>query len=212
MKHLKLFSFTALSISCLLASCNMEKRIYFSGYHVEWKKRGHHSGEQQAAGGSNKIKETEAEIAATETFAGETITASVGDQPALEKEKIYLWAVDNEKTTAVEDQDEYTIEPFGKKEITPATLHSDGSKLNGMALLGFICFVLGHILFPLWLLGVIFSAIGLHQIKKHPDRWKSRGLARAVLRIAAVEIILSIMVLLLVLLILLLDLGSDGFV
>jgi len=38
MKNLKHLLFSGLALMLVLSSCTMEKRIYSSGYHIEWNK------------------------------------------------------------------------------------------------------------------------------------------------------------------------------
>ncbi|HVA97871.1 MAG TPA: hypothetical protein VNG53_03170 [Bacteroidia bacterium] len=38
MKFLRLFSFLGITITLVLSSCTMQKRVYSSSYHIEWNK------------------------------------------------------------------------------------------------------------------------------------------------------------------------------
>jgi hypothetical protein len=72
--------------------------------------------------------------------------------------------------------------PFIKKSLKrDMAVATDGQKMDGMALTGFILGVLGvfYLGFLFGLLGIIFSAIGLNNIRKNPDSKKGRGLAIA---------------------------------
>ena len=64
-------------------------------------------------------------------------------------------------------------------------------KTNGMATAGFICSLIGLLLFGfvLGILGIIFSASGMSKIKQQPDVFKGKGLATAGLVIGIIDIV-----------------------
>jgi TM2 domain len=53
MKSLRQFFFTGLAIALFLSSCTMEKRVYMSGYHIEWNKSKHNSDKQELSSNDN---------------------------------------------------------------------------------------------------------------------------------------------------------------
>jgi Domain of unknown function (DUF4190) len=62
---------------------------------------------------------------------------------------------------------------------------SGGTRTNGMAIAGFVCSI---VLGPLF--GLIFSIIGLNQIKKSPEKYTGEGLAIAGIIISIVYLLL----------------------
>jgi Domain of unknown function (DUF4190) len=70
----------------------------------------------------------------------------------------------------------------------------EGKKSNGLGIAGFILSLI-----PFYgigsILGLIFSAIALTQIRKNPEKYKGRGLARAGLIISIVVLALVIVAL-----------------
>jgi hypothetical protein len=95
MKTIKIitkFSFLGLSIAILLSSCSMEKRLYSSGYHIEWNKRNEASNKSKSAERHEKsIKAEKSEEVIQNTVLAEpanqiqkveqnVVTASVDDK------------------------------------------------------------------------------------------------------------------------------------
>jgi hypothetical protein len=76
-----------------------------------------------------------------------------------------------------------------------------GSSMNGMAIAGFVCSMVGLILFGiiLGLLAIILSAIGLHRINQDPINWDGKGLAIAGIIIGILDIVGWIFLLLFIL-------------
>lgn len=70
-------------------------------------------------------------------------------------------------------------------------------KTHGMALSGFIGSLVGLFILgiPLGIMAVVFGAVSIGSIDKHPERYKGRGLAIASIIIGAVDIIGMIIVL-----------------
>lgn len=64
-------------------------------------------------------------------------------------------------------------------------------RTNGMATAGFVCSLIGLLLFGfvLGILGVIFSASGIKKINQQPDVFKGKGLATAGLVIGIIDIV-----------------------
>jgi len=198
MKNLKHLSVIGLALMLVFSSCTMEKRMYMSGYHIEWKKGKHNSDKQELVSNDNEKKTEQNKIATVEqsdnetntidnttTIKDETITASADDKQIIlpQKKKINLYSSHKAKAVNKEEQVKQTFKSILKKE--PKSTLSNGEeqlKINGMALAGFICSIVGLLLvlitgwpFLLGALGVIFSAIGLKQISN--GKGKGKGLA-----------------------------------
>lgn len=208
MKSIKQLSFIGLAIMLVLTSCTMEKRVYMSGYHIEWKKSKHKPDRQELANHDN-AKQTEQNQTVTveqseaatntvdnsfvPTVTEDNITASVDNQQTIlpQKEKNNLFSSHKVKTVDEEKQNKPSFKSEFKKGAKIILANADEPRTNGMALTGFICSLVGLFLFGLILgvLAIIFSAIGLGEINKDKTKWKGKGLAIAGLIIGIVDIV-----------------------
>jgi len=211
MKSIKQLSFIGLAITLVLTSCTMEKRVYMSGYHIDWKNGKRNSNKQELVSNDN-VKQTEQnQIVSVEqsenenntvdnspTVTDDNITASADNQQIIlpKKEKINLLSSHKVKTA-----DEESFKSEFKKGAKMILANADEPKTNGMALTGFICSLVGLFLFGfiLGVLAIIFSAIGLGKIKKDPTKWKGKGMAIAGLIIGIVDIVAWLIILALIL-------------
>lgn len=177
----------------------MEKRIYSSGYHIEWKNGNRNSNTQELVK-TNSGKQTEqnhigtAEQSETATNAvdnsptviDDNTTASVDNEQIIlpQKEEINLLSSHKVKTADEAIKINPSIKAESKKGIKTITKNTDEEpKMSGWAIAGFICGTLGLLLvliigwpFLLGTLGTIFSAIGLGQTSKGK---KGKGFAIA---------------------------------
>jgi hypothetical protein len=202
MKSIKQLSFIGLAITLVLNSCTMEKRVYMSGYHIDWKNGKRNSNKQELVSNDN-VKQTEQnQIVSVEqsenentvdnspTVTDDNITASADNQQIIlpKKEKINLLSSHKVKTA-----EEESFKSEFKKGAKMILANADEPKTNGMALTGFICSLVGLFLFGfaffLGFLAIIFSAIGLGKIKEDPTKWKGKKMAIAGLIIGIVEIV-----------------------
>jgi len=204
MKSIKQLSFIGLAITLVLNSCTMEKRVYMSGYHIDWKNGKRNSNKQELVSNDN-VKQTEQnQIVSVEqsenentvdnspTVTDDNITASADNQQIIlpKKEKINLLSSHKVKTA-----DEESFKSEFKKGAKMILANADEPKTNGMALTGFICSLVGLFLFPFPFLAIIFSAIGLEKIKEDPTKWKGKKMAIAGLIIGIVEIVALLIIL-----------------
>ena len=206
MKSIKQLSFIGLAITLVLTSCTMEKRVYMSGYHIDWKNGKRNSNKQELVSNDN-VKQTEQnQIVSVEqsenentvdnspTVTDDNITASADNQQIIlpKKEKINLLSSHKVKTA-----DEESFKSEFKKGAKMILANADEPKTNGMALTGFICSLVGLFLFPFPFpfLAIIFSAIGLEKIKEDPTKWKGKKMAIAGLIIGIVEIVALLIIL-----------------
>jgi len=90
MKNLKHLLFSGLALMLVLSSCTMEKRIYMSGYHIEWNKNKQHADKSELASNNKTaeqnqiVREEQSETATNtvensfdQTVTDNNITASV---------------------------------------------------------------------------------------------------------------------------------------
>src|ERR1017187_10116329 len=71
MKKIKQLSLVGLALTFILSSCSMDKRVYTSGYHIEWKHNNHSSDKQEVVKNNttNEIKTENKKIELTATTA-----------------------------------------------------------------------------------------------------------------------------------------------
>ena len=96
MKNLKHLLFSGLALMLVFSSCTMEKRVYSSGYYIEWNKLKQNPDRQKLASNDNEKKTKQNEIVTVEqsenaintvdnttTITDETITASADDKQII---------------------------------------------------------------------------------------------------------------------------------
>lgn len=91
MKSLKQLSFIGLAITLVLSSCTMEKRIYMSGYHIEWSKSKHNPDKQELVNNDSRkltVEQSENETNTVDnsfapTVIDENITASADNNSVI---------------------------------------------------------------------------------------------------------------------------------
>jgi len=75
MKNLKHLLFSGLALMLVLSSCTMEKRVYMSGYHIEWNKSKQNPDRQELVNKDNGKTTEQNKIATVEQSGNEVITA-----------------------------------------------------------------------------------------------------------------------------------------
>jgi hypothetical protein len=217
MKSITRLFLIVMTISFAFSSCSMEKRLYSSGYHFDWNFGKSKSSKNKFAGhnyhkNSEKVLQSIGEQKETEIIASiedETIFVDNRNDPKNNllisfnnKKEIKFSTPRTNNPLAAEKSIDANRSLDKKHQQTLATLPNSLSsteepKINGMALAGFICSIVGLILllatgwpFLLGTLGTIFSIIGLKKIRSEPDKWKGRGFAIAGLIVGIVAIIL----------------------
>lgn len=216
MKSIKQLLFTGLATMLILSSCTMEKRVYMSGYHIEWNKSKHNSESKEIASNDNgkqaeqnqigtvvQVENESNTVENSATVSEDNITASVDNHQLIlpEKEKLNLFSSQKVKTADEEKQTKPSLKSEFKKGAKMILANGDEPKKNGMAIAGFVCSLVGLFLFGFitGVLAIIFSAIGLGKIKKDPSKWEGKGMAIAGLIIGIVDIIAWVLILALLL-------------
>ena len=74
MKSIKQLSFIGLAIMLVLTSCTMEKRVYMSGYHIDWKNGKQNSNKQELVSNDNEKQTEQNQIGTVEQTENETNT------------------------------------------------------------------------------------------------------------------------------------------
>ena len=198
MKKLILFSLSVI----LISSCSIQKRVYLSGYNIDWKSNAKHVESKKIASNkfNNKITPIDVKtileqnknevLANTNQF---DLTASAAKQiNQINTQSIKLLIKNAPLTQETQNKSTLKSKLNGNKIIL---LKEDGSKWNGLALTGFITSLVGLFYwgFLFGPLAIIFSAIGLHKINKNPGEWKGKGFAIAGLIIGIVSVLLWIL-------------------
>ncbi len=81
MKSIKQLSFIGLVITLVLTSCSMEKRVYMSGYHIEWNKTKHNHDKKELANNYNRKQKQQNKIVTIGQTENEINTAD--NSPAI---------------------------------------------------------------------------------------------------------------------------------
>lgn len=119
MKSIKQLSFIGMVITLVLTSCTMEKRVYMSGYHIEWNKRIHNSDKQELVISENSKKSDENitvtveqlvkatntnDTYFTSTATDENITASLDNSVIIPSRKSVSFSKNENSVTANTNQ------------------------------------------------------------------------------------------------------------
>ena len=91
MKSIKQLSFIGLAITLVLSSCTMEKRVYMSGYHIQWNKSKHNPDKQELVNTDSRkqtVEQSENETKTVDnsfaqTVTDDNITASVDNNSVI---------------------------------------------------------------------------------------------------------------------------------
>ncbi len=166
MKNLKYLSFIGLALMLVLSSCTMEKRIYMSGYHIEWNKSKQHIDKSELAISDNTAEQNQI----TTVEADNNITASVDNSIIIPSHKtVSLSKKENiiapktkpilETKTVIANKKEFKnkLREFKKNNSS----YDDGSgALRGI---GWVFLILGFLilLFVSILIGALLMLLGL---------------------------------------------------
>lgn len=111
MKSIKQLSFIGLAIMLVLTSCTMEKRVYMSGYHIEWKKSKHNPDRQELASNDNgkqnqigTVEQSENEtntVVNSPTVTDDNFTASVDNSVIIPSRKTVSFSKKENTVTAI---------------------------------------------------------------------------------------------------------------
>ena len=80
MKSIKQFSFIGLAVMFVLTSCTMEKRVYMSGYHIEWLNGKHNPNKNELASKDNSKKSDENKTVTNDQTEQPTINSNTTDE------------------------------------------------------------------------------------------------------------------------------------
>jgi hypothetical protein len=206
MSKFKIYLLASLLIILCFSSCKMEKRIYSSGYYIEWNngKRSVYNKEIEKHNHTtqNKIRKSETLVRSNKECYNnlisdinfdENIIESAGDDPTILTDNTpgILFSIKKEdinKQEVVTLQSlNFTNSPY---EFETTTKNSEKDpKTNKLGLLSFMIALLLPILFIaslntsllslfLAIPSLLLEAIALRQIKKNPEKYKGKTLAK----------------------------------
>ena len=204
MKSVKYLSLIGLLFIFVINSCTIEKQIYSSGYHIEWKNFNPNSNKKELVKDNldkqliqNKNVTTLKTESVINTIDNNIIKSNVNERIYLtNKQKNKFYSYNKVKTSNEKIKNKYKGKVNIINDILKSSKNTDtDSKMSGMATAGFICSFLGLLLlittgFLLLFgtLGTILSAIGLSQISKNGKEGK--GLATAGLVIGILTVLI----------------------
>ena len=181
-----------MAMTLILSGCSVTKRHYAPGYHVEWHSKGIRPIQKESAPAdkqSMRVEESTAQASQeTESSPKAEVPLSNGD-------------VDNQLKSVDGFSGEIMAEPSAEESAQTAIIESDGKSIseredenretprgedslaapptenNIFAIMGLIFSIIPSF----WLLGVVFSIIGLVQIKKEGGEGKKLAIAGLVI-------------------------------
>ena len=213
MKTIKQLMFIGMVIALVLSSCSIQKRVYLSGYHIEWNKLKHNLDKQQLVS-NNNIKDKELSKTVTveksenkinqvdnkTTKIEESITASVDNKQIIlpKREKLIFCLSPQAKKT--NDKTNISIKSKFKKglRILSEGKLAEETKTNGLAVtslvLGILALITYYGAFLFGILAIIFGATALKKIKTNPEKYYGKGMAKAGLICGIVALSLIIII------------------
>jgi hypothetical protein len=205
MSKFKIYLLASLLIILCFSSCKMEKRIYSSGYYIEWNngKRSVYNKEIEKHNHTtqNKIRKSETLVRSnTECYNNlisdinfdENIIESASDDPTILTD-ITPGILASIKKGNINKQEVVTLQSLNftnsQYEFETTTKNSEKDlKTNKLGLISFISVLLLLIFFiapitplPSFFLAIpslLLGAIALRQIKKNPEKYKGKSLAK----------------------------------
>ncbi len=185
MKSINHLTFIGLAMSLVLTSCTIEKRVYMSGYHIEWKNGKQNSKKQGLANNSNKKDKNQTlpviqSEKATNIFdnpfitpvSEDNITASVGNNYVIipsqklvefDKKVNYKAAKENSISESKPAISNKKVLSTKLKEFKANSLSEEGDGSLALRILGWIIWAAGILilLFTSILGGLIICAVGI---------------------------------------------------
>ncbi len=193
MSKFKLNFLTILLVVLCFSSCTMEKRIYSSGYHIEWKngnrilaKKEFENDKRREQTELNKVVTIEqSEMAGymvknTSTTIDQNIIASVDNELIFlaKKETINFTTIQKRDINNQQVTINSSIKSEFKNEIKTFLKNSDEKpKINTIGLISFISAILAFFIIPA-ILSLFLGAKALRQFKRNPEKNKGKWMAK----------------------------------
>jgi hypothetical protein len=208
--HLKSTALSLLLLMICFSSCTIEKRIYTSGYHIDWKKS-HRSADKNslAKTGHEKQKESvqSVEVIKTELSVNQESQA-LSVSPKVQAPLLSSEEQEKVKTPTIAVNHAKAKEKGPKKHSESSTFSSivqaektapkakqnratGGGQFNVLALIAFICGLLSFIVLGI-LPALILGAIALRQFRLYPGYYTNKWMAVIAYVIGVIGCILGI--------------------
>ncbi|MBT8194956.1 MAG: hypothetical protein KJO64_00885 [Bacteroidia bacterium] len=214
MKTISYISLIALCITVIFSSCTIEKRLYSSGYHVEWftglnkakKNKVPSSAHSLAINDSSTVTELEPTQASSNNPENVTASVSTDHSPVLDLPNATQnkWHSNNSSnvfnakgtSTTIPSNESGTnnnIDDESEPRTNPNALIGS---ISALAIIVLAFTTTGAALFwgavILGVIAAIFSGIGLSQINKYPKKWKGKYFAIAGVIIAYFALLVAV--------------------
>ncbi len=200
---------------CLLFACTITKRHFGAGYHMEWKRSFHQKKTEENQQEKFPLETSELKDSSEKTEAPGSITL-VQETPLKEMDENTISSVDDEKGMAfgmrcrdemhrvpterkrqeinnLSAQDLDQPVPEVKKKTEPLTWVSIGILIGmsiSIALISvfssFLYLGTGVFIFGLVLVVFICSLISYIRVRRHPDRYKNKGLTKFIFALSMI--------------------------
>ena len=189
MFKIKFYFFTLLFLVLCFSSCTMEKRIYSSGFHIEWnsnnrnlvkKKSEHHTnGRHKKQKKLGPLEQSNTPNYNSNEEMDLTVTASLDDKSIVlvNREIINLATIQDSKSNKQVISINSSIKSDFKSGIKTFSENSDQEpKINTLGLISFISAFLSLVFLPFAFVGILPSLllgeISLRQFKRNPEKYK----------------------------------------
>lgn len=225
MKKLALLLIATFTLTLVLDSCSVQKRYHRNGLTINWKKaslkkKENQKGvtshvEEESIVSTSKKKETLTknyqepvllDLASSDTELSVPTLSNVIPQVANNsRDKNQTTSIlTSTKNKPIKDNIKNTKKAVKKIIKSIKNKPAEEQKIHWAALTGFITSLVGLFLLPILfgIVGIVFSAIALSQIKRSPELYKGKGFAIAGLVIGIVAVLFIFLVLALLLAIL----------
>ena len=193
MKSFKKFILPVLLIIVAFNSCTIEKRLYSKGYHLDFKKQKSHLSQEESV-----ADDKENNVASATVFSDTLVFIQIQKSVAATQEQLAVIVgeqKDNFRLNKKEEKADTIFKSSYKQEVNAVSDKSILDDYNDMAIASFVASLLGF-----GILGIIFGAIALQQIKADP-KMKGEGLATAGIVIGILQIVLMIVGLILLIMV-----------
>ena len=201
MKKIKQLVLPGLVIAFILSSCSVEKGVYLSGYHFNWRNK--NNSKEQVVDNTKKSEDKKNESTATTAQTSELASTenAVANEKALTastENSIYVPATPkidwNKKNTTVSSTEIKKILKTQKKKFSKSTAkpNSSGKRFHWAAITGFVTGLVGLLVagIVLGICAIVFSTIAIVKIVKNSEEYRGLGMAIAGLILGLLDIIL----------------------
>lgn len=193
---------SGLVIAFVLSSCSVNKGVYLSGYHFNWRNNNNCKGKEQVV--DNRKTESTTAAQTSEVISIENTVANENDFTASTEKSISVpatpkidWNKKNKITTSNRSTTSTEIKKIiqtQKKKHSKNASHPDttAKKFHWAAITGFVTGLVGLFVagIVLGICAVVFSTIAIVKITKNGEEYRGLGMAIAGLILGILDIVL----------------------